>query len=101
MKLANAKSWVTKATMLALAAGSLMFAGAAKAQAQQFSAGVQIGQPIYHYDRDDRRFDRDDYRWRVEDREREQREEFARRQAYLRHEQWERQHRFDHDAYRR
>ena len=110
MKIANTKGLVTKGMMVVLAAGTVMFAGAAKAQAQQFAVGVQFGQPeyvvpAYVYDRDGYR-DRDDYRyyrddrWREEAREREQREEFARRQAYFRqeqHERWEHQQHFDRD----
>jgi len=115
MKIANAKGLVTKGMMVVLAAGTVMFAGAAKAQAQQFAVGVQLGQPAYgvpayaydrdgYRNRDDYRYGRDDYRynrddrWQEEAREREQREEFARRQAYIRqeqHERWEHQQYFD------
>ena len=105
MKIANVKAMVAKLMMTGLAAGAFMAASPATAQAQHFTVGVQYGQPAYTpayaYDRDDRRFDRDDY-YRHEFREREAREEFLRRQAYLQHErweheQWERARHFDHD----
>jgi hypothetical protein len=106
MKIANVKGMVAKLMMTGLAAGAFMAASPATAQAQQFAVGVQLGQPAYApayvYDRDDHRFDRDDYYRQREFREREAREEFARRQAYLQHErweheQWEHAQRFDHD----
>jgi hypothetical protein len=97
MKITNVKTLAAKAMMVALAAGALMFSGARKAQAQQFAVGVQLGHPAYVVDhdgyRDGYRYDRDDYRRHEEFREREQREAFERRQAWLRHEQHE--HRFD------
>lgn len=107
MKIANVKGIAAKAAVVAMAAGTLMFAGAAQAQAQHFSVGVQLGRPAYvapayayygngYRGRDDFRYDRD-ARWREEAREREQREAFEQRQAYLRHEQWEHQQRFDRD----
>jgi hypothetical protein len=106
MKIANVKGVVAKLMMTGLAAGAFIAASPATAEAQQFAVGVQYGQPAYApayaYDRDDRRFDRDDYRQREEFGEREAREEFLRRQAYLQHErweheQWERAHHFDRD----
>ena len=107
MKIANVKALVAKLMMVGLAAGAFAAVSPATAQAQQFAVGVQLGHPAYvvdhdgyRYDRDDYRYDRDDSRRREEFREREAREGYARRQAYLRHEQWEheqseRQHRYD------
>ena len=107
MKIASAKGMIAKLMMTGLAAGAFMAASPATAQAQQFAVGVQFGQPAYvpvnAYDRDARRYDRDDYyRQREEAREREAREEYARRQAYIQHErweheQWDRGHHFDRD----
>ena len=99
MKSANVKGLVAKTMIIALAAGTLMFAGAAKAEAQQFAVGVQFGHPVYGYDRDDyarRQAYIEHERWEAE-----HREAYARQQAYVQHErqeQWERAHRFDHDG---
>ena len=80
MKSTRQIGFVSKTLMVALAAGTLIFAGAPKAHAQRWSVGVQIGQPGYVYDRDDYR--RSDYR---------DREAWERQQAYLQHERWEQQ----------
>jgi hypothetical protein len=99
MKIANVKALVAKLTMVGLAAGALVVASPSTAQAQQFAVGVQFGHPAYVVDGDDYRYDRDgDYARRQayiqhEQWEREQREEIARRQAYLQHEQWEQEQR--------
>lgn len=97
MTIANVKGMVAKVVMTGLAAGAFMAANPATAQAQHFSVGVQVRQPVYApayvYDRDDRRV-------REEIREREAREAYLRRQAYLQrleHERWERAHHFDRD----
>jgi regulator of RNase E activity RraA len=113
MKIANVKGMVAKLMLTGLAAGAFMAASPATAQAQQFAVGVQFGHPAYivdhgdyrYADRDGYRVDRDDYRYADHDgyrvnrdeefREREAREEFARRQAFFQHEQWERAHRYD------
>jgi hypothetical protein len=101
MKIANVKGMIAKVMLTGLAAGALMAASSATAQAQQFAVGVQFGHPAYVVDHNDYRYadgyrvDRYEARRREEFREREAREEFARRQAYLQHEQWERAHRFD------
>jgi len=99
MKSANVKGLVAKTMIIALAAGTLMFAGAAKADAQQLAVGVQFGHPVYGYDRDDyarRQAYIEHERWEAE-----QREAYTRQQAYVQHErqeQWERAHRYDHDG---
>jgi hypothetical protein len=97
MKFATIKSLAAKLSIATVAAGALMFAGTAPAQAQQWGVAVQYGQPAYVVrDRDHREFYERDRR---EQFERERREEFLRQQAW-RHEQWEREHRFhdrDHD----
>ena len=78
MKIANVKGMVAKGMVVVLAAGALMFASP-KAQAQRFAVGVQVGAPFYGpgfgYG-PGARF------------------EFERRQAFLRHEEWLRAHRF-------
>lgn len=96
MKIVQGKRAVIRTAMMSLAAGIMMFAGAAKAQAQQFAEGVQFGHPAYVYDRDGYR-QRDGFRGREqrEFRDRERREQFEQRQAFFRHEEWERAHRFD------
>jgi hypothetical protein len=78
MKIANVKGMIAKGMMLGLAAGALLVASPVKAEAQRFVVGVQVGNPYYAP-----RFDRYD------------RFEFERRQAFLRHEEWERAHRFE------
>ena len=98
MKSANVKGFVAKTMMITLAAGTLMLAGAAQAQAQQFAVGVQFGHPAYGYDRDD--YARGQAFIQHERWEAEQREASA-RQAYWQHErqgQWDRAHRYDHDG---
>jgi hypothetical protein len=90
MKLTEKKGIVAKTLMVALAAGTLAFAGTQKAQAQ-WAVGVQFGQPAYtrgYYPA----YDRDYYR------NHEAREAYARRQAYLAHERWEHEQR---EAYAR
>ena len=79
MKIANVKGMIAKGMMLAMTAGALMVASPVKAEAQRFVVGVRVGDPYYapRYDRFDRY-------------------EFERRQAFLRHEEWLRMHRFDH-----
>jgi len=111
MNTGTIKSFAAKLSLTVLAAGALLFAGAAPAQAQQWGVGIHVGAPAYVVDRDvyyrdyaARRFyarqraEREAY-------ERRQREEFLRREAWLRHERWEREHRFydrdrDFDHYR-
>jgi hypothetical protein len=100
MKIANVKSMVAKLMMVGLAAGAFAVASPA-AQAQQFAVGVQFGHPAYVVDHNGYRYDSYDYHRQQEFREREAREAFERRQAYLRQQQWERSHHFDHDDYRR
>jgi hypothetical protein len=73
MKIANVKGMVAKGMMVVLAAGALMVAVPAKADAQGFAVGVQFGAPHRGYDRF----------------------EFERREAFLRHEEWVREHRFE------
>jgi hypothetical protein len=77
MKIAN--GMVAKAMVLGLAAGALMFATPAKATAQGFAVGVQVGRPYYGYDR-----------FEVE-----RSREFLRRGEFRRHEEWDRVQRFD------
>lgn len=115
MKINNKNGLVAKTLMVALAAGTLAFAGTQKAQAQ-WAVGVQFGQPVYSgyypaYDRDYYRdheareaYERQQAYLAHERWEHEQREAYARRQAYYeheRHEQWERANRYhDWDDYR-
>jgi hypothetical protein len=102
MKLTTVKALAAKLSIPTFAAGTLMFAGMAPAQAQQWGVAVQYGQPAYVVERNDYVGDRERHEYweresaRREFYERQRREEFLRRQAYLRHEQWEREHRY-HD----
>ena len=97
MKSTNVKMTMTKLVAkgmtIGLLAGAFVMAAPKKAEAQGFAVGVEVGYP--HYD-----YSRRDY-WEHERFERERREAFARQQAFLRHEEWERGHRFhDHFGYR-
>ena len=78
MKFVNVKGMVAKGMVLAVAAGALMLASPAKAEAQGFVVGVRVGNPYYapRYDGYDRY-------------------EYARREAFFRHEEWLRAHRYD------
>jgi hypothetical protein len=90
MKLTNKKGIVAKTLMVALAAGTIAFAGTQKAEAQ-WAVGVQVGQPAYtsgYYPVYDRGYYRDH----------EAREAYERQQAYLAHERWEHERR---EAYAR
>jgi hypothetical protein len=89
MKIANTKALVTKAILATVAAGALLFAAPTKSQAQVF-VGLRFGRPApvyvapapyyvapapYGY--------------------------WARRDAFIRHQEWVRAHRFDrHYGYR-
>jgi hypothetical protein len=86
MKIANVKGMIAKGMMAAMVAGALMVASPAKASAQTFAVGVQVGNPYYGR-RDGFEFERRQEILR--------REEFARREAILRHEEWVRSHRFE------
>ena len=108
MKFATIKALAAKASIATFAAGALFFARAAPAHAQQFGVAVQYGTPAYVGGRDDYYRDRAGHEYWERERarreylEHERREEFLRRQAWVRHEQWERDHRFydhDHDFY--
>jgi hypothetical protein len=92
MKIANVKGMIAKGMMAAMVAGTLLAVSPAKAEAQQFAVGVQVGQPAYGYDHRDGSDRRDQFERRQEML---RREEFARREAFLRHEEWVRAHRFD------
>jgi hypothetical protein len=78
MKIANVKGMVAKGMMLTLVAGAMLVASPVQAEAQRFVVGVRVGNPYYAPRHD--RYDRF---------------EFERRQAFLRHEEWERAHRFE------
>ena len=73
MKIANVKSMVAKAMLVVVAAGALMVASPAKANAEQFGVGVVVGYPHRDFNR----------------------YEYIRRQEFLRHEEFLRAHRFD------
>jgi hypothetical protein len=77
MKIANVKSMVAKGMLAAVAAGALMIASPAKANAEQFGARIVVGYPHRDFDR----------------------YEFLRRQEVLRHEEFLRMHRFDRRYY--
>jgi len=100
------KSMLKKTMAVGLVASALSLAGAAKAEAQQWSVGVQFGTPVYGYAPG---YYASDYYARQRY-ERERREAFKRRQAWLRQqawmerqrrEAWEREHRHYDRDYRR
>ncbi len=98
MKLTSVKAMVAKAMTVGMLAGAFVLATPAKAQAQQFGVGVQVGYPAYGYSRN--------YYERLRF-ERERRDAFLRQQAWerqqawLHHETWERDHRYGYGyAYR-
>jgi hypothetical protein len=79
MKIANVKAMVAKGVTVGLLAGAVALAAPAKAEAQQFAVGVQVGYPHYGY------IGRDHYdRWRFEQ---------------LRHEEWVRAHEYNRYHY--
>jgi len=80
MKITNVKATVAKGITVGLLAGAFVLAAPAKADAQRFVVGVQVGYPHYDYAR------RDYYDHHRFERER-------------RHEEWERAHERDHDRY--
>ena len=81
MTIPNVKTMVAKVMTVGLLAAAVTMAAPAKAQAQGFAVGVQVGYPHYDYSRRDRF-------------------EFERREAFRRHEEWERAHRFHNGWYR-
>lgn len=85
MKLTNVKAMVAKAMTVGMLAGAFVLATPAKAQAQGWGVGVQVGYPPYGYSRD--------YYERLRC-ERERREAFLRQQAWEHHHAWEREHRY-------
>ena len=104
MKAAQIKSMITKVMMAGLLAGTVMFAGATKAEAQQFSVGVQIGRPVVYpgyYAQPGYYANRNYYeRLRCEQERREaiaRQEAFERQQEWMRHERWEHER---HDGWR-
>ena len=100
MKFATVKTLAVKLSIATFAAGALLFAGAAPARAQQWGVAVQYGAPAYVVSRTDyyRERDRREFyereRARREFLEHQRREEFLGRQAWLRHQQWEREYRY-------
>jgi hypothetical protein len=83
MKITNVKAMVAKGVTVGLLAGAFVSGAPAKADAQQFATGVQVGYPQYGYAHRDR------YDHRRFERER-------------RHEEWVRAHEFGRyrDGYR-
>jgi hypothetical protein len=83
MKITNVKAMAAKGVTVGLLTGTFVLAAPAKAEAQQFSVGVQVGYP--HYDRA-----RCDYY------------DHLRFEQEMRHEEWVRAHEFGryHDGYR-
>ena len=80
MTIANLKGMVAKVMLTGLAAGALMAIAPTKAEAQGFAVGVRFGYPApvfapAYYPRRDFAFER--------------------REAFLRHDEWVRAHRFD------
>jgi hypothetical protein len=83
MKITNVKAMVAKGVTVGLLAGAFVLAAPAKADAQQFAVGVQVGYPQYDRAR------RDHY-------------DHLRFEQQRRHEEWVRAHEFGryHDGYR-
>jgi len=90
MKISNVKAMLVKAAMVGVVAGAFAMVATAKAEAQGISVGVQFGRPAYGGGYYESRYD---YYERLRF-EQARREAFERQQAYLRHEQWEREHSF-------
>ncbi len=82
MKRTNVKAMVAKVMTVGLLAGAFVLAAPVKAEAQGWQVGVHLGGPAYYGDDGRREY------W-----EHERQEEFARQQAYLQHEAWERHER--------
>ena len=96
------KSIVAKGMTAGLLGGALLLGAPKKAEAQQFTIGVQIGHPIAYpappvYYARPRYYDR--MRWEQARRAEFARQDWLRRQAWLRHEQWVRAHRYGPDPY--
>lgn len=91
MSLTGIKAVFGKAMAMGLLAGAVPAVAPAQAEAQQFVAGVQFG-PEYH----------DGFRPGFYDRFRYEREQkaIARREAWVRHERWERERVFRYGARR-
>lgn len=75
MKITNVKAMIAKGVTVGLLAGAFVLAAPAKAEAQRFVVGVQVGYPHYDY-YDHARFERE-----------------------RRHEEWVRAHERDHYRY--
>jgi hypothetical protein len=75
MKLTSIKSMVVKGVTVGLLAGAVVLAAPAKADAQRFVVGVQVGYPHYDYVRRDHfdhvRFERERHHdeWRAHERD--------------------------------
>jgi hypothetical protein len=80
MKITNVKAMVAKSVTVGLLAGAFVLAAPAKADAQRFVVGVQVGHP--HYD-----YVRHDYY------------DHVRFEQERRHEEWVRAHERDHYRY--
>jgi hypothetical protein len=88
MKIANVKGLVTKTMVAAIAAGALLFAAPTRSQAQVF-VGLRLGRPapVYVAPAPVYAAPAPYGSW-------------ARRDAYIRHQEWLRDHRFDRDHFR-
>jgi hypothetical protein len=82
MKIANVKALVTKTLVAAVAAGAFLFAAPAKSQAQVF-VGLRFGHPAPVYVAPAPAY----YAPAPYG--------YARRDAWIRHQEWERAHRFE------
>lgn len=90
MTVTNVKAMIAKGVTVVLLAGAVALAAPAKAEAQQFAVGVQLGSPYYG----------NDYYARQRYEEYCQRQAWARHEAEERHEAWVRQQAYDRYAYR-
>jgi hypothetical protein len=82
MKITNVKAMVAKGVTVGLLAGAFVLAAPAKADAQQFAVGVQVGYPAY-YGHPAYRYYGSDYYARL------------RFEQERRHAEWVRAHEFD------
>lgn len=106
---ATLKSTVAKVMTVGVLAGAFAMAGGAKAEAQSWSVGVQLGAPAYGYAPPAYGYAYGPDYYARQRCERERREAYERRQAWLRqqewmeherHEAWERDNRYRHDDWR-
>ena len=93
MTIPNVKAMVVKAITVGLVAGALAMVAPAKAEAQHFTFGVQVGGPVYGYQGG---YDRERYEAYCRQQEYVRQQANLRQQAFLQHDAWERH---EHEAW--